>query len=189
MPGGGMERLRSFTMTFSHVSAELATWSASASSSIMLAVFSFWLWQGTQYCVTSARAGVAGGAGAWNPKAIQETQTYPIRTLYIVILLLTTTLILGLAGVSELRVRVVLEQQIRPFLVIENATQPVALSRGREPRCHAGLADHIHIHPQIDQLRKQRVPSAVRRTEQSVFAEGRHALRVDACIQQKLDRR
>ena len=38
-----MARLRSFTMTFSHVSAELATCSESARSSIRFAVFSFWL--------------------------------------------------------------------------------------------------------------------------------------------------
>jgi len=90
---------------------------------------------------------------------------------------------------SEFRIRAMFEQQIRAFLVIENATQPVALSRSREPRGHAGLADCVHIHPQIDQLPEQRVPSAVRRTEQSVFTESGHAFRVDACIQQKLDRR
>src|SRR6266404_2103682 len=119
MPGGGIERLRSFTMTFSHVSAELDTWSASASSSMMLAVFSFWLWQETQYWVTRARAGVAVGAGAWNPKAIQDTQTHAIRTFCVVIVLLTTTLVLSLAGMSEFRIRAMFEQQIRAFLVIE----------------------------------------------------------------------
>jgi hypothetical protein len=48
MPAGGMDRLRSFTITFSHVSAELNTWSASAVSSSMFAVLSFWLWHPTQ---------------------------------------------------------------------------------------------------------------------------------------------
>src|ERR1700688_2762501 len=113
MPGGGIERLRSFTMTFSHVSAGLNTWSASALSSMMFAVFSFWLWQETQYWVTRARAGVADGAGAWNPEAPQETQTHAIRTFCVFIPLLTTTLILSLAGMSQLRVRAMFEQQIR----------------------------------------------------------------------------
>src|SRR5579864_2180643 len=76
MPGGGIERLRSFTTTFSQVSAELYTCSASALSSVRLAVFSFWLWHETQYLVTSSRAGVAAGAWAEASKHI-----VPIHTL------------------------------------------------------------------------------------------------------------
>jgi len=39
LPAGGIDRLRSFTTTFSHVSAELETWSASAVSSERFPVF------------------------------------------------------------------------------------------------------------------------------------------------------
>ena len=47
--GGGIARLRSFTITFSQVSAELASCSASALSSVRLAVLRRSLWQVTQY--------------------------------------------------------------------------------------------------------------------------------------------
>jgi len=88
---------------------------------MMFAVFSFWLWQETQYCVTSARAGVAGGAGAWNPETIQAMHTDANRTFGIVIRLLTATLILGLAGMPELRIGSVFQQQIRAVFIKQNA--------------------------------------------------------------------
>src|ERR1700730_8161435 len=53
-----MALLRSLTMTFSHVSAELNTRSASTLSSTSDPVFSRSLWHVTQYVLTSARAGV-----------------------------------------------------------------------------------------------------------------------------------
>ncbi len=88
-----------------------------------------------------------------------------------------TALILGLAGVSQLRIGAMLQQQIRAFLVIQDAAEPVALTGRRKPRRHAGLADRIHVHAQIDHLRQQRVPAAIGGTEQGVFAGGCCALR------------
>src|SRR5712692_5799309 len=52
-----MARLRSLTMTFSHVSAELNTCAASTLSSISDPVFSRSLWHVTQYVLRSSRAG------------------------------------------------------------------------------------------------------------------------------------
>jgi hypothetical protein len=47
-PGGGIERLRSFTTTFSHASADRATWTASAASSEKPPTFARSLWQARQ---------------------------------------------------------------------------------------------------------------------------------------------
>ena len=46
--GGGIERLRSFTTTFSQASAERPTWTASAASSENPPTFARSLWQVTQ---------------------------------------------------------------------------------------------------------------------------------------------
>src|SRR5579863_6031140 len=116
MPGGGIERLRSFTITFSHVSAEFDTCTASAASNMRFAVLSFWLWQVTQYLLTSARAGVVGGAGAWNPDAVK--QIAPNINTRIVKISLRTAFVLGLARMAELRIGAVLKEQIRAFLVV-----------------------------------------------------------------------
>src|SRR5215471_1392241 len=59
LPAGGMDRLRSFTMTFSQVSAELNAFSVSAFSSVRPPVFSRSLWQVMQYAVTRSATGVA----------------------------------------------------------------------------------------------------------------------------------
>jgi hypothetical protein len=65
IPAGGIARLRNFTMTFSHVSAEFETCSASVASKARFAVLSVWLWQEMQYFSVSCRAGVAEGAAAF----------------------------------------------------------------------------------------------------------------------------
>ncbi len=73
MPAGGIEPLRSRRTTFSQVAAPSPTLVTSSVSSVRPAVFSFWLWQVTQYLSNTARAGTscaataagAVGAGCW----------------------------------------------------------------------------------------------------------------------------
>src|SRR5688500_9848929 len=48
-------------------------------------------------------------------------------------------LVLCLAGLAQLRVGPVLEEQIRPFGVVEHAAQPVAEPRRGQPRRDPGL--------------------------------------------------
>src|SRR5437868_8644386 len=100
-----MARLRSFTITFSQVSDELKGWSASAVSNRRFAVFSFWLWQETQYWFTSSPAGVAPHAA--NENALAASHSFVIEVL------LGSALVLGLARVSELGIGAMLEEQIR----------------------------------------------------------------------------
>ena len=100
---------------------------------------------------------------------------------------LRTALVLGFAGVAELRIGAMLEEQIRPFLVIQDAAEPVAEAGSRQPGRHARFADRIHIHAEIDQLRQQSVPAAICGTEQGVFTGGGRSLRIHAEIEQKFD--
>ena len=57
MPKGGMAPVRSFLITFSHISAFGGTLARSALSSVNPAIFVFELWQVTQYLSSSARCG------------------------------------------------------------------------------------------------------------------------------------
>jgi hypothetical protein len=75
-------------------------------------------------------------------------------------------------------------EQIRAFFVIKNAAKPVALTVRREPRSHTRLAHRIYVDSQIDHLRQQVIPPAVRRAKKSVLAERRFASRIDTEIQQ-----
>ena len=53
IPAGGIAPVRSFTITFSQVSASAGIFAGSSVSSMSPAVFSRWLWQVTQYWFTS----------------------------------------------------------------------------------------------------------------------------------------
>jgi hypothetical protein len=65
-------------------------------------------------------------------------------------LIVCPAFVLGQTGMSELRIRAVFKQQIRSLSVVEDAAEPVALSRCREPRCDACPAYRVHIHTEID---------------------------------------
>src|SRR5205085_11084957 len=97
-----------------------------------------------------------------------------------------TALILRLAGVPQRRIGPMPDQQICAFLVVENTAEPVALAVGREKRRHPSLADCVYVHTEVDQLREQGVPPAIRRAEQSVLTERRFAFRVEAEAQKKV---
>src|SRR5262249_52510072 len=85
LPAGGMDRLRSFTMTFSQVSAELNRFSVSAFSSVRPPVFSRSLWQAMQYVVTRSATGVAekdnGEEHKRHKKHIKDTTGPPLVPL------------------------------------------------------------------------------------------------------------
>src|SRR5215467_6789503 len=137
MPTGGMARLRSFTITFSQVSAELAGCSPSMRSSIRPPVFSFSLWQETQYCAVRSVAGEAEAAEA----AIENAPM--MRRGRIFARSLRTALVLGFARMAQSRIRAVLAQQLRAFLVIKDAAEAVARTVRRQIRSHAGFAHRV----------------------------------------------
>src|SRR5712691_11137759 len=219
-PGGGIERLRSFTTTFSHVSTELNTCSVSALSSARLAVLTRSLWHVTQYVPTSSRAGVAAvaraaaggvdaGVAAWfadsvaeivainaiDPQAIISVKCFcrmrigfpqvPSATLR---QLFRATPVLRLAGMAELRIRAVLQQNIGPCLVVQNAAETIAETRRGEPGCHACLADDVHVGALLDQQLEQPIPAAIAGTEQRILIERGDGLRVDTHVEQEFDR-
>ncbi len=91
---------------------------------------------------------------------------------------LRTAFVLGLAGVAELRIGAMLEKQIRAFLIVKDAAQPVAQAGCRKVRRHAHGADRIHIHAEIDQLLKQNtIPTAVGGPNKA-FSPGLFAIRL-----------
>ena len=70
--------------------------------------------------VTSSRAGEPGsfGAGVWKPEAVKQIAPMTNTGFVILRISLRPAFVLGLAGVAELRIRAMLEQQIRPLLVV-----------------------------------------------------------------------
>src|SRR5215472_15795350 len=77
-----------------------------------------------------------------------------------------------------------LPQQLRAFLVIKHAAEPVAVTRRREVRRDSRFADRVHVHAQVEQLGQQRVPSAISRPKQGVLAERRLAFGVETEVQE-----
>src|SRR5712691_1026767 len=220
-PGGGIERLRSFTTTFSHVSPELNTCSVSALSSARLAVLTRSLWHVTQYVATSSRAGVAAvarvGAGgvdagvpAWFADSVAEIVAINAIDLQAIISvngfcrmrigfpqipsatdlrqLFRATPVLCLAGMAELRIRAVLQQNIGPCLVVQNAAETIAETRRGQPGCHACLADDVHVGALLNQQLEQPIPAAIAGTEQRILIERGDGLRVDTHVEQECDR-
>src|SRR3569832_170607 len=82
-----------------------------------------------------------------------------------------SALVLRLARGPKIRIGAVLQQQFHALLVIKDPAQPIALPVRRAEGGHTRLADSIHVYAQIDHLREQRVPSAIRRTEQRVLVD------------------
>src|SRR5204862_3713923 len=91
-PGGGISCVRSLMETFSHASSSPATCSTSIVSSINPAVFSVWLWHGTQYVLRTSlgEAGEGDGCAAmgadwWAPRSSPTPTTraaaYAVMTL------------------------------------------------------------------------------------------------------------
>ena len=66
--------------------------------------------------LTRERAGVLEGAGAWNAEAVK--QIAPIANRGLVKISLRTALVLGLAGVSELRIGAMFDEEVRAFFVV-----------------------------------------------------------------------
>ena len=70
--------------------------------------------------VTNSRAGEPGafGAGAWKPEAVKQIAPM-INTDFVMLRIsLRTAFVLGLAGVAELRIGAMFEEQLRALMVI-----------------------------------------------------------------------
>src|SRR5262245_780289 len=80
--------------------------------------------------------------------------------------------VLCLTRPPEFWIGAMLEQQIRPLLVIEDSSESVTKPRCGQPRRHACLAHRVHIGTLFDEEFEERVPTAVRRAEQRVLAVG-----------------
>src|SRR6185295_11125488 len=102
--------------------------------------------------------------------------------------LFRATPVLCQAGVAELRIRAVLQQNVGPCLVVQNAAETIAETRRGEPGCHACFADDVHVGALLDQQLEQPVPAAIAGTEQRILIERGDGLRVDTRVEQKCDR-
>src|SRR2546425_4415389 len=102
--------------------------------------------------------------------------------------LFRATPVLCLAGMAELRIRAVLQQNIGPCLVVQNAAETIAETRRGEPGCHACLADDVHVGALLDQQLEQPVPAAITGTEQRILIERGDGLRVDTHVEQEFNR-
>src|SRR5207245_1807869 len=102
--------------------------------------------------------------------------------------LFRATPVLCLAGMAELRIRAVLQQNIGPCLVVQYATETIAETRRGEPGCHACLADDVHVGALLNQQLEQPIPAAIAGTEQRILIERSDGLRVDTHAEQEFDR-
>ena len=78
-------------------------------------------------------------------------------------------------------------QDVCARLVVEHSAQPVAECRRGEPGSDACFAHDVHIGALLDQQFKQRVPSAICRTEKGVFVKCCYAVCAESQGQQEFD--
>src|SRR6059036_2011013 len=102
--------------------------------------------------------------------------------------LFRATPVLCLAGMAELRIRAVLQQNIGPCLVVQNAAETIAETRRGQPGCHACLVDDVHVGALLDQQLEQPIPAAITGTEQRILIERGDGLRVDTHVEQEFNR-
>src|SRR5690242_12966893 len=98
----------------------------------------------------------------------------------------SSALHLCLTRLPELRIGAVSQQNVRAFLVVEHAAKTIAVPRRGKPRCDARFADGVDVRAFVDEQLQERVPSAIRGTEQRVLAVGRRSSRIGTELEEKL---